>query len=121
MGGGIQNWGPGRRFLSKAANLYVRIVLSLPVTDVTGAFRCWPRSILSQIDLSKIRAAGFAVLPEMLFHANDQGFSITEVPIMFNERRVGQSKLTLGIAVESFGNVWHLRWRKILRYSDPSL
>ena len=60
MGGGIQNWGPCRRFLSKAANLYVRTVLSLPVTDVTGAFRCWPLNILSQINLSQICASGFA-------------------------------------------------------------
>ena len=121
MGGGIKNWGLGRRFLSKAANLYVRTILSLPIADVTGAFRCWPRYILSKIDLSSIQASGFAVLPEMLFRAKHQGFSITEVPIIFEERRVGQSKLTLGIAVESFCNVWYLRWRKLSRHTDLSL
>jgi dolichol-phosphate mannosyltransferase len=121
MGGGIKNWGLGRRFLSKAANLYVRTILSLPIADVTGAFRCWPRYILSKIDLSSIQASGFAVLPEMLFRAKHQGFSITEVPIIFEERRVGQSKLTLGIAVESFCNVWYLRWRKLSRHTELSL
>jgi dolichol-phosphate mannosyltransferase len=121
MGGGIKNWGLGRRFLSKAANLYVKTILSLPIADVTGAFRCWPRCILSKIDLSSIQASGFAVLPEMLFRAKHQGFSITEVPIIFEERRVGQSKLTLGIAVESFCNVWYLRWRKLSRHTDLSL
>lgn len=112
-GGGIQDLGRTRRFLSAVANMYIRTVLGLSVRDSTGSFRCWPRNALSRIDLSCIKASGFAILPEMLFLAFCQGLPITEVPIKFDARRGGQSKLTLQILVEWFFEVWHIRRRQI--------
>ena len=113
-GGDIQGLGSGRRFLSAVANRYIRTFLGLSVRDATGAFRCWPRSSLSSIDLSCIRSSGFAILPEMLALASRQGLQITEVPIKFDARRGGQSKLTVKVLVEWFFDIWKIRFGKIL-------
>ena len=117
-GGDLQGLGSWRRFLSAVANMYIRTFLGLSVRDCTGAFRCWPRSTLLRIDLSCIRSFGFAILPEMLFLTARQGLPITEVPIKFDARRGGQSKLTVQILVEWFVEVWQVRWRKLLQKSS---
>ena len=113
-GGDLEGLGSWRRFLSAAANMYIRALLGLSVRDATGAFRCWPRRTLTGIDLSCIRSSGFAILPEMLVLASRQGFPITEVPIKFDARRGGQSKLTVKILVEWFFDVWNIRLRNFL-------
>ncbi|WP_338606085.1 polyprenol monophosphomannose synthase [Desulfoferula mesophila] len=116
-GGGVKNWGLGRRFLSKGANIYVSTVLGLPVRDLTGAYKCWPRQVLERLQLASIGAQGFAALPEMAFRAHRLGFRHEESPIIFEDRRVGQSKLSGSIAVEAFLNVWRVRFNKSF---DPS-
>ncbi|MCB2190728.1 MAG: polyprenol monophosphomannose synthase [Deltaproteobacteria bacterium] len=109
-GGGVKNWGLGRRILSKGANIYVSTVLGLPVGDLTGAYKCWPRRALERLDLPTIGAQGFAALPEMAYRAHKLGYRHEEFPIIFEDRRVGQSKLTGSIAVEAFINVWRVRF-----------
>ena len=116
-GGGVKNWGLGRRILSKGANLYVSTILGLPVGDLTGAYKCWPRRALERLDLATVGAQGFAALPEMAYRAHRLGYRHEESPIIFEDRRVGQSKLTGSIAVEAFINVWRVRFNKTF---DPS-
>jgi dolichol-phosphate mannosyltransferase len=111
-GGGVKNWGLGRRMLSRGASLYVGTVLGLPVNDLTGAFKCWPRRVLERLDLATLKAGGFAALSEMTYRAHLLGYGFVEVPIIFEDRRVGQSKLTPAIALEAFLNVWRLRFSK---------
>ncbi|MBU1276652.1 MAG: polyprenol monophosphomannose synthase [Proteobacteria bacterium] len=116
-GGGVKNWGLGRRFLSKGANVYVSTMLGLPVGDLTGAYKCWPRRALERLDLATLGAGGFAALSEMAYRAHLLGYRHEEFPIIFEDRRVGQSKLTGSIALEAFLNVWRLRFSKTF---DPS-
>ncbi|MCF8118554.1 MAG: polyprenol monophosphomannose synthase [Desulfarculaceae bacterium] len=115
-GGGVKNWGLGRRLLSRGASIYVGTVLGLPVHDLTGAYKCWPREVLARLDLASLKAGGFAALSEMTYRAHLLGCRFQEVPIIFEDRRVGQSKLTGSIAMEAFLNVWRLRFN--LNY-DP--
>ncbi len=112
VGGTTDGLGRARRYFSLLANSYIRFVLGLSIKDVTGAFRCWPRTALMRIELASMKASGFAILPEMLFLASCRGLEINEVPIRFNARRSGQSKLTIKIIIESLVNVWAIRWRK---------
>lgn len=116
-GGGVQNWGLGRRILSRGASIYVGTVLGLPVNDLTGAYKCWPRRALERLELATLKAGGFAALSEMTYRAHLLGYRFEEVPIVFEDRRVGQSKLTGSIALEAFLNVWRLRFSKTF---DPS-
>jgi len=116
-GGGVKNWGLGRRILSKGANIYVSTVLGLPVGDLTTAYKCWPRRVLERLDLPTVGAQGFAALPEMAYRTHLLGYRHEEHPIIFEDRRVGQSKLTGSIAVEAFLNVWRVRFNKTF---DPS-
>lgn len=116
-GGGVKNWGLGRRILSKGANIYVSTILGLPVGDLTTAYKCWPRRVLERLDLPTVGAQGFAALPEMAYRTHLLGYRHEEHPIIFEDRRVGQSKLTGSIAVEAFINVWRVRFNKTF---DPS-
>ncbi len=110
-GGGVKNWGLGRRILSRGASLYVGTILALPVNDLTGAFKCWPRAVLERLELETLQAGGFAALSEMTYRAHCMGCKFQEVPIIFEDRRVGQSKLTPAIALEAMLNVWRLRFQ----------
>ena len=116
-GGGVRNWNLKRRLLSQGANLYVSTILSLPVGDLTTAYKCWPRRALERLDLPTIGAQGYAALPEMAFRAHRLGYRHEEFPIIFEDRRAGQSKLSGSIALEAFLNVWRVRFKK--RF-DPS-
>jgi dolichol-phosphate mannosyltransferase len=107
-GGGILNWPISRLFLSTFANRYVRAITRLPVADCTSGFRCWRRDVLARVPLESIASEGYAFLVEMLFAAHRIGCKIGEVPIVFVERRVGHSKLSLGVIVESVLTPWRL-------------
>lgn len=111
-GGGVKNWGLGRRILSRGGSLYARTILGLPINDVTGGFKCWPRSVLEDIDLDSIRSNGYAFQCEMSYRAHKRGHALKEVPIIFVDRRVGQSKMSPGIALEAIWLVWKLRFSK---------
>ncbi len=111
-GGGVKNWGLGRRILSRGGSLYARMILGLPINDVTGGFKCWPRLVLEDLGLDSIKSNGYAFQAEMSYRAHKKGHALREVPITFVDRRVGQSKMSPGIAVEAVWLVWRLRFSK---------
>jgi dolichol-phosphate mannosyltransferase len=110
-GGGITEWGVVRRLLSRGGSAYARWLLGVPVRDLTGGFKCFNRRVLEEIDLEDVHADGYGFQIELTYRAVRQGFTVTEVPIVFRERRVGQSKMTARIAVEAVWKVPALRWR----------
>jgi dolichol-phosphate mannosyltransferase len=110
----VVNWPLRRLILSAFANRYIRAVTGLSVSDCTGGFRCWRREALARIPLDRIRSDGYAFMVETLFEAARRGCRITEVPIVFVERREGSSKLGMGILAESVLMPWRLRVRALL-------
>jgi dolichol-phosphate mannosyltransferase len=111
-GGGVANWGLVRRALSWGGCAYARIILGVPVRDLTGGFKCFRRQVLESIDLGQVHADGYGFQIELTYRAVKAGFSVAEVPILFRERRVGQSKMTARIALEAVWKVPALRLRR---------
>jgi len=107
-GGTIVNWPLRRRLLSRSANVYIRAVTRMAVRDCTSGYRCWRRRSLAALPLAQFFSDGYSFLVEMLFVANCRGFRIAEVPITFVERRVGQSKVSRAVLVESAITPWRL-------------
>ncbi len=108
-GGGTVNWGLWRRALSRGGSLYARAVLSLAVRDLTGGFKCFRREVLEAIELDQVRSTGYAFQIELTYRALQQGFLVRELPIVFEDRRVGQSKMSRGIVLEALLGVVRLR------------
>ena len=111
-GGGVTEWGSVRRLLSRGGSAYARILLGVPVRDLTGGFKCFHRRVLETIDLEDVHADGYGFQIELTYKAVRAGFSVTEVPILFRERRVGSSKMTARIALEAVWKVPALRLRR---------
>jgi dolichol-phosphate mannosyltransferase len=110
-GGGVENWGKLRRAVSWGGCTYARLVLGVPVRDLTGGFKCFNRRVLEGIDLSGVHANGYGFQIELTYRAVQAGFTVAEVPILFRERRSGQSKMTPRIALEAVWKVPALRFR----------
>jgi dolichol-phosphate mannosyltransferase len=110
-GGGVDDWGLVRRFVSRGGSWYARRVLSLGVRDLTGGFKCFRREVLEAIDLPTVRSRGYAFQVELTYRAVRQGFRVREVPIRFRDRLHGQSKMSARIAVEAMWLVPQLRRR----------
>lgn len=108
-GGGTVNWGLGRRLLSRGGSFYARTILNVEIADLTGGFKCFRREVLETIDLGAINSTGYAFQIEMTYRALQKGFSVKELPIIFEDRRVGQSKMSRGIFLEAVLVVWKLR------------
>jgi dolichol-phosphate mannosyltransferase len=111
----VVNWPLHRIFLSTFANRYIRAVTRLSPTDCTSGFRCWRREALARLPLDTMVSDGYAFLVEMLFDAARNGCRIGEVPIIFVERRQGQSKLSSNVIVESVIMPWRLKLRRAPR------
>jgi dolichol-phosphate mannosyltransferase len=109
-GGGVENWSKLRQAISRGGGTYARIVLGLPIRDLTGGFKCFRREVLEAIDLEAIASRGYAFQVEMTYRAVDLGFSVTEVPITFRERRAGASKMSRSIVAEAAWQVPRMRW-----------
>jgi len=107
----VVNWPLHRIFLSTFANRYIKAVTQLSPSDCTSGFRCWRREALAKIPLGHVASAGYAFLVEMLFRAAQNGSRIGEVPIIFVERRQGQSKVSKAVLLESLITPWRLRLR----------
>ncbi len=105
----VVNWPMSRVLMSYFASKYVRVITGLPIADATAGFKCYRRIVLSTIPLEKIRFKGYAFQIEMKFTAWKIGFKIQEVPIIFTDRRVGQSKMSGGIFNEAFWGVIKLK------------
>jgi dolichol-phosphate mannosyltransferase len=108
----VVNWPLHRIFLSAFANRYIRTVTSLTPNDCTSGFRCWRRESLAKLPLDRMVSDGYAFLVEMLFEARRVGCRIGEVPIIFVERRQGQSKVSSAVLIESLITPWRLLFRK---------
>ena len=106
----VVNWPIARLFLSYFANIYARAVTGLQLFDATGGFKCFRRKVLEAIDLNDVRSNGYAFQIEMSFRAWRRGFRIVEIPIVFHDRTVGQSKMSGHIVREAVLMVWRLRW-----------
>lgn len=107
----VVNWPLHRIFLSTFANRYIRAITNLSTTDCTSGFRCWRRDALERIPIASMVSDGYAFLVEMLFEAYRRGYRIGEVPIIFIERRQGQSKISGSVLLESLIMPWRLRLR----------
>ncbi len=113
MNGGVSvvNWPVHRILLSALGNRYIRFVTNLAASDCTSGYRCWRREALARLPLAAMVSDGYAFLVEMLFEAKQRDFRIGEVPIIFIERRLGQSKLSSNVLIESLIMPWRLTFR----------
>ena len=109
----VVNWPLGRLLLSYFANVYARVVTGLPLWDSTGGFKCYRRTVLESIDLSRVRSNGYAFQIEMSFRAWKKNFKIVEIPIVFVDRTEGTSKMSKSIVREAIWMVWRLRFWSI--------
>jgi dolichol-phosphate mannosyltransferase len=110
-GGGASDWGLLRRFISEGGSTYARWVLGLPIRDLTGGFKCFRREVLEAIQFEGVRSRGYAFQVELTYRAVRAGFKVVEVPIIFRDRRVGQSKMSWRIVAEAMILVPRLRFR----------
>lgn len=108
-GGGTVNWGALRKIISRGGSLYARTILGIGIRDLTGGFKCFRRKVLESIALSDVQSTGYAFQIELTYRALKKGFRIQEVPIVFEDRRVGQSKMSRKIFLEALVRVWKLR------------
>lgn len=109
-GGATQNWGLLRKIISRGGSLYSRIILGYPLNDWTGGFNAWNRRVLESIELDQVKSNGYSFQIELKFRSLRKGFKGVEVPILFEDRRVGQSKMSLKIVLEAFYRVWSIRF-----------
>jgi dolichol-phosphate mannosyltransferase len=113
-GGRVIDWGTGRRLLSRGGSLFARTVLGLPPDDLTGGFKAWRAEALRGIDFEKIGAGGYVFQIEMTYRAARNGCRIQEVPIIFRDRTLGQSKMNRRIVAEAFAVVVRLRAEELM-------
>jgi len=108
-GGGTEDWGLGRRFVSIGGSWYARVLLGVSIRDLTGGFKCYRRAVLERIDLDAVHAKGYAFQIETTYRALRAGFRVVEVPIRFSDRTAGQSKMSRAIVLEAVARVPALR------------
>jgi dolichol-phosphate mannosyltransferase len=112
QGGGTRNWGIIRRLISRFGSLYAKLILGLKINDLTGGFKCFNKRVLESIELDDVKSKGYVFQIEMTYRAHRKGFRIKEFPIIFTDRRMGQTKMSRSIFFEAFINVWRLRLRR---------
>jgi len=108
-GGRIENWGLVRRAVSAGGSLYARLILGVPVRDLTGGFKCYRRRVLEAIDLEAVSSRGYAFQIETTYRALRAGFRVVEIPIVFSDRAAGRSKMSRSIVLEAVWRVPALR------------
>ena len=112
----VVNWPLRRLMLSYGANAYSRVITGMPIMDGTGGFKAWKSSVLSSIDLDSVKSQGYSFQIEMNFRAWVKKFNIKEIPIIFSDRTIGQSKMSKTIVYEAIFMVWRLRIWKIFKW-----
>ncbi|HEY4226799.1 MAG TPA: polyprenol monophosphomannose synthase [Candidatus Limnocylindrales bacterium] len=112
-GGSVRDWGLGRRLISRLGSIFARTVLSVRPHDLTGGFKAWRAETLSAIPFDGVHAGGYVFQIEMTYRASRGGARITEVPITFQDRRIGRSKMSRRIIVEALLVVVRLRWDEL--------
>ena len=108
-GGGTSNWDLGRKLLSRSASIYSRMILKSDFADFTGGFNGWAGEVLEKIGVDGLHSDGYSFQIELKYRADQMGFTHTEFPIIFTERRSGKSKMSLSIALEACWRVWQFR------------
>jgi dolichol-phosphate mannosyltransferase len=111
-GGRVEDWGPGRRAISRWGSAYARASLGVRVRDLTGGFKVFRREVLEAIDLDSLGSLGYAFQVETTYRAIRAGFRVAEIPIVFRDRRVGQSKMSAPIVLEAAWRVPAMRIRR---------
>jgi dolichol-phosphate mannosyltransferase len=111
-GGGVTDWGPLRRFISRGGSAYARAVLGIDVRDLTGGFKCLRRRVLEGIDLDSITSLGYAFQVEVTYRAIQSGFRVVEIPIVFRDRQEGKSKMSNAIVAEAMWRVPAMRLKR---------
>ncbi len=111
-GGRTLNWGLMRKIISLGGSFYARTILGFPVSDWTGGFNAWKKEVLEKIGLERIKSNGYSFQIELKYRALQAGYLGVESPILFEDRRVGKSKMSLRIILEAFFRVWLFRIRK---------
>jgi dolichol-phosphate mannosyltransferase len=112
----VVNWPLRRLMLSYGANAYSRVITGMPIMDGTGGFKAWKSSVLSSIDLDSVKSQGYSFQIEMNFRTWVKKFNIKEIPIIFSDRTIGQSKMSKTIVYEAIFMVWRLRIWKIFKW-----
>ena len=110
-GGSVTDWGLTRKLVSRGGSWYARVILGVHVRDLTGGFKCFRRSVLEALDLDAVHADGYGFQIELTYRTIKAGFRVAELPIIFRDRRVGQSKMNARIALEAVWKVPALRRR----------
>lgn len=109
------NWPLSRLMLSRGAGVYVQLITGMPFTDPTGGFKCFHRALLASYQLENVQANGYGFQIEMTHNAWMRGFQVGEIPIVFEDRQVGQSKMSGNIIYEALWVVWKLALKNGLR------
>lgn len=114
-GGGTRNWSIVRQVISKGGSLYARAILFSPYHDLTSGFKAFRREVLEQVDIDGIRSNGYSFQIEVTHRARQLGYKVVETPIIFNDRKLGTSKMNGRIVAEAMLMVWKLRFSKRAR------
>ena len=109
-GGRTVNWGLSRKIISRGGSLYTRLILGYPLADWTGGFNAWKNHVLRKINLDQVKSNGYSFQIELKYRALKNHLEGVEVPIVFEDRRVGKSKMSLKIVLEAFTRVWGMRF-----------
>jgi dolichol-phosphate mannosyltransferase len=112
-GGGTRNWGLGRKILSRGGSLYARLILGASIRDFTGGFNGWKRNVLEQVQLSTLQSDGYSFQIELKYRAFLRKFNLVEFPIIFEDRKVGHSKMNQKIVLEALRRVWAFRLKSV--------
>ena len=113
LGGGTKNWGISRKIISRSTNLLAHTLLGLKANDCTAGFRCYKKEVLSTINLDNIYSNGYSFLLEMMYKCQTAGFRISEIPIIFEDRRVGVSKISRQEIIKAMKTLMRFTWRRI--------
>ncbi len=108
-GGGTLNWGLGRRLLSRGGSIYSRVILGAPIRDFTGGFNGWRTSLLKAVDFQSLKSDGYSFQIELKYRAFLHRFNLVEFPIIFEDRKIGKSKMNRRIVFEALLRVWSFR------------
>lgn len=109
-GGGVRHWGLLRKAISRFGSLYAKLILSVPMNDLTGGYNLWRSEVLEKIGLDNIQSNGYAFQVELKYKAWKNGFSYKEYPIIFVDRNKGKSKMSKSIVFEAMYRVWKIRF-----------
>ena len=109
----VVHWPLRRLILSYGANIYSRVITGMPLHDTTSGFKCFRREVLEAVDLDAVHSGGYSFQIEMNFRAWCKGFRLKEIPIIFVDRTLGQSKMNLSIMVEAVKVVWKLKYQQL--------